>query len=44
MPNEQTEKVVLPLTTIKEVKPNTFIYEKQHALPDALCDDIIARF
>ena len=44
MPDEQTEKVVLPLTTFKEVKPNTFIYEKQHALPDALCDEMIARF
>ena len=44
MPDEQTEKVVLPLTTFKEVKPNTFIFEQQHALPDALCDDMIARF
>lgn len=32
------------LSTIKEVKENTFIYEKHNALPDALCDDMINRF
>lgn len=44
MQDEQTEKVVLPLTTIREVKPNTFIFEQQHALADALCDEMVARF
>ncbi len=32
------------LTTIKEVKENTFIFEKHNALPAALCDDMIKRF
>lgn len=32
------------LKTIKEVKENTFIFEKHNALPDALCDDMIRRF
>ncbi len=39
-----TEKVISPLTTIKEVKENTFIYEKHNALPDELCDNMVQRF
>lgn len=30
--------------TIKEIKPNSFIFEKQQALPDFLCDDMVQRF
>ncbi len=33
-----------PLATIREAKPNTFIFEKTGALPDALCDDVVRRF
>jgi len=44
MPNAHKEKTVPALKTIKEVKPNTFIFEQKNALPDALCDDMIARF
>lgn len=40
MPNAQKPA----LRTIKEVKENTFIFEQQNALPDALCDDMIRRF
>ena len=29
---------------IKEVVPNSFIFEKKNALPDFLCDDMVARF
>ncbi len=29
---------------IKEVKPHSFIFEYKNALPDFLCDDMIARF
>jgi len=29
---------------IREVKPNTFIYEINKALPAELCDDMVARF
>lgn len=32
------------LKTIKEVKPNTFIFEQHNALPSALCDDMVRRF
>ncbi len=32
------------LTTIKEVKENTFIFERPHALADELCDEMIRRF
>ena len=39
---QQTARV--PLRTIQEVKPNTFIYEQHNALPDALCQNMIERF
>jgi predicted 2-oxoglutarate/Fe(II)-dependent dioxygenase YbiX len=29
---------------LKEVKPHSFIFEKKGALPDFICDDIVARF
>ena len=29
---------------LKEVKPNSFLFEKKDALPDFLCDDMVARF
>lgn len=32
------------LSTIKEVKENTFIFEKHNALPAELCDDMVQRF
>lgn len=32
------------LTSIREVKPHTFIFEKENALPDFLCDNMIERF
>lgn len=38
------EKQIVPLDTIKELKPNTFIFEKQHALSDEFCDEAIRRF
>lgn len=30
--------------TLRELKPHTFIYEVDNALPAALCDEIVARF
>jgi len=32
------------LTTIREIIPNTFIFEKLNALPADLCDEMIHRF
>lgn len=32
------------LDTLREVKPGTFLFEKDRALPHGLCDDIIRRF
>ena len=29
---------------IREIKPNSFIFEVKEALPDFLCDDMVARF
>ncbi len=33
-----------PLKTLKEAKPNSFIFEKRDALPAQICDDLIQRF
>ena len=38
------EKTVSPLSTIVEVKPDTFIFEKHNALPTEACDEMIRRF
>jgi hypothetical protein len=38
------QKAVKPLSTIVEVKPHTFIYEKRHALPADACEEMIRRF
>ena len=38
------EKSIKPLSTIVEVKPNTFIYEKRDALPAEACAEMIRRF
>lgn len=32
------------LQSIREIKPNSFIFEKRHALPEFLCRDMIQRF
>jgi hypothetical protein len=32
------------LSSIREVKPNSFIFEKDNALPDFLCDNMVERF
>lgn len=33
-----------PLQTLRELAPNSFIFEKKGALPDFLCDNMVARF
>jgi Rps23 Pro-64 3,4-dihydroxylase Tpa1-like proline 4-hydroxylase len=38
------EKRIKPLSTIVEVKPNSFVYEKRHALPPEACEEMIRRF
>ena len=42
-PIEATRRIV-PLPTIREVKPHTFIYERPNALPADWCREIIRRF
>lgn len=32
------------MSSIREVKPLSFIYEKENALPDFLCDNMVERF
>ena len=41
---QQANQTPVPLKTIREVKPNTFIFEQPHALSPELCADMIARF
>jgi len=38
------ERTIVPLQTIREVQPGSFIFERQHALPDSFCDEVIRRF
>ena len=40
----QAQQKPVPLKTIREVKPNTFIFEQSHALSPELCKDMVARF
>lgn len=40
MPSKPTK----PLQTIKELKPNSFVFEKHNALPEEFCRDVISRF
>ena len=41
---QQANQKPVPLKTIREVKPNTFIFEQPHALSPELCKDMVARF
>lgn len=43
-PYPATERSITPLKTIKELKPNTFIYEQLNALDKNLCAEMIQRF
>ncbi|NCA68929.1 MAG: 2OG-Fe(II) oxygenase [Sphingobacteriia bacterium] len=38
------ERTVTPLSTIREVKPGSFIFERSLALPPSFCDTVIERF
>jgi len=38
------ERLVTPLSTIREVKPGSFIFERPLALPPAFCDEVVDRF
>lgn len=38
------EKNITPLSTIREVKPGSFIYEKKDSIPAEACTEIIRRF
>ena len=38
------QNAVTPLKTIREISPNSFIFEKKLALAPALCEDMIRRF
>lgn len=42
MPKSPNTATALP--SIREVKPNSFIFEKRDALPDFLCKDMVKRF
>ena len=39
-----SQKARVPLKTISEVKPNSFIFEKHNALSTSLCEQMIHRF
>jgi Rps23 Pro-64 3,4-dihydroxylase Tpa1-like proline 4-hydroxylase len=39
-----TERRVIPLPSIREVKPQSFIFERPNALPVSFCEEVIQRF
>ncbi len=41
-PVEESER--LPLSTLREIKPGSFIFTRPHALPPLFCEEVIARF
>jgi len=38
------EKTITPLSSIKEIKANSFIFEKPDSIPAQACDEMISRF
>jgi hypothetical protein len=38
------QKTIQPLSTIVEIKPNTFIFEKKNSIPANACEEMIRRF
>ncbi len=44
MSTASVERVVAPLSTIREVKPGSFIFERPQALPGSFCEEVIRRF
>jgi hypothetical protein len=42
--NAIAERTLIPLPTIREVKPLSLIFERSLALPPVFCDAVIARF
>jgi len=38
------DRTITPLSSIREVKPGSFIYARSHALPPAFCDEVVNRF
>jgi len=39
-----TEREIIPLSTICEVKPGSFIFSRPNALPPVFCDEVVERF
>lgn len=44
MSKSYIEKSIPPLSTIFEVKPDTFIFEKRNSIPPDACEEMIRRF
>ncbi|MBK1648061.1 2OG-Fe(II) oxygenase [Rhabdochromatium marinum] len=38
------ERGLPPLTSVREAKPGSFVFERRQALPPAFCEEMIARF
>ena len=38
------DRRIIPPATFKEIKPNTFIYERPNTIPKDWCDEIVRRF
>jgi hypothetical protein len=38
------DRTIIPPATFKEIKANTFIYERPNTIPKDWCDEIVRRF
>lgn len=38
------EREIVPLSTIREIKPGSFIFARPNALPPVFCDEVVERF
>jgi len=44
MSTAPVERAVKPLSSMREVKPGSFIFERERALPPSFCETVIERF
>ncbi len=43
-PDGPRERRITPLSSLRELKPGSFVFERPQALPPAFCDEVIDRF
>ncbi|MGB5831791.1 MAG: hypothetical protein WBG92_07355 [Thiohalocapsa sp.] len=44
MPAVATERSIYPLSSIRELRPGSLVFERTNALPPSFCDEVVSRF